>query len=105
MKLFFKITLNVFVFGLFSFTASTRETILITYAQNKEKAQLVKKILKRDVYLPVELIHLRHQKDPCLIRSSSIVQICVDEKSELRFVRFNQEVVQRSLSIFWEGRI
>lgn len=88
-----------------SVSIHARETVLITYEHNRDQALLIQKILKREVHLPEALIKLRYQKRPCEAREASIVQICVKKNKEMDFAHFNQEVVQRSLSVFWEGKI
>lgn len=104
MNLLSKINLTILVFCI-SAPLIARETILITYELNKDRAALVEKILIRDVYLPKQLIETRYQKSPCKARDASIVQICIKENKEIEFAHFNQEVVQRSLSVFWRGKI
>lgn len=104
MKSFSKYTILILAFC-FSQQLLARETILITYAKERVHAQKIKKILNKDVYLPVELIRAKYQAAPCRPQPESIVQICVKDNKKIEFVRFNQEVVQRSLSIFWEGKI
>lgn len=104
MNLLFRVYLSV-IFLCLCGSIQAREAVLITYELNKDQAFLVKKILNRDVYLPEQLIQVRYQKRPCEAREASVVQICIKGNKEIEFSHFNHEVVQRSLSVFWEGKI
>ena len=104
MNLFFKAYFTIFLF-FFSTQALSRQAVLITYEHHKAYALLVKKILNRDVFLPEQLIKIRYQLKPCEKSEAAIVQICVKKSKEIEFAYFNQEVVQRSLSVFWEGKL
>lgn len=105
MNLLFKIQFSI-ILACFGSSVLAREAVLITYElNNKDQAVLVKKILSRDVYLPEQLIQIRYQRRPCEAREDSIVQICIRENREIEFSHFNHEVVQKSLSVFWEGKI
>jgi hypothetical protein len=104
MNLYFKANFTAFLL-FFSVQVVARQTVLITYESHKSQAMLVKKILKRDVFLPEQLIKIKFQRIPCEKSEAAIVQICVKDNKAIEFAHFNQEVVQRSLSVFWEGKI
>lgn len=101
MKSLFKASLILMTLTM-STQVYARDIIIVTYKEHRTKAELIKKLLIQDVLLPKELIEIRRQSNACEESAHSIVQICIDQDEEMRFVRFNQEVVNKSLSVFWK---
>ncbi len=79
-----------------------REVILIQHDQDKERAELARTILMRQMHLPAELITVRERKSPCRPEHHAVVHICFDADHEMRFPHMQREIMERSLKIFME---
>jgi len=97
MKFLFKI---FFITMLTSYTAFSREIIVVTYNTHQDLALLTSEILMNHFFIPKKLITLKQTLDPCKKVDNPIMHLCLNEARELLLVEAKKEIVTKAFGIF-----
>lgn len=99
MKFLFKI----FILFSFSFSLLARDIILVSYNEDIEQAELIRKILIERIHIPNSLIRLSRLENPCATDKQAAFHICVDASGEMIVLKRDDELARDAFSIFQKG--
>ena len=94
-----------FVFSLVIFLAPiawARPVILLSYHQEEEQVQSLRKTLEEGMNIPPILISLEKKRDPCKKNTQAIAHICVEDGGKVKAPWVRQDVVKRNINPFFQ---
>ena len=92
----------IFSFLFFVQFAYARDIIVIAFHQKEREAQLTYRYLTEDLNISPRLIAIKKSSsNHCQYREAKIVVCLKDNEEQVRFMKFDHQLNQRALSVFW----
>ena len=92
MKFLFSLFFLFFCLNTFS-----RDLILIHHQLKKEDERLLKRVLQKNLEIPLSFFKLKHHEKPCLQKSKAIFHLCFLDLKNWKVLKRNQEVMERMI--------